>query len=278
MQLLGLGKGNHTPILTYHSISNNLFGQSHPYHQINTAPGVFSNQMRWLRSQGYQGIHLTDMLDQLAAGKDMSKRVVITFDGGYRDFLTEGFEVMKQCGFTATVFLVTDRIRKTPTRFEGVDYLTWHDVHELHAEGIRFGSRTVTHPDLRSMEPQQIEYELGYSKEIIEQKLGEPIDCFSYPFTFPEEDREFSRYIGDMLENEGFRCGVSSIIGRAHQRSNHFFLPRIPINSWDTTELLRAKLRGAYDWMHLPQLAKRFIFHNISLMELYARMNSSDAG
>jgi hypothetical protein len=81
-----------------------------------------------------------------------------------------------------------------------------------------------------------------------------------------------------MLENQGFRCGVSSIIGRAHSRSNQYSLPRIPINSWDTPELLKAKLRGAYDWVHVPQLAKRFIFHNVSLMELNAHVDSSDAG
>jgi peptidoglycan/xylan/chitin deacetylase (PgdA/CDA1 family) len=216
-RFIGRTRSECVPILTYHSISNNLFGQSHPYYQINTAPGVFSRQMRWLKSQGYQGIHLSDMLAGLASGQDMSNRLVITFDDGYRDFFTEGFAVMKQCGFTATVFLVTDRIRKTPTRFEGVDYLTWQDVRELHAQGIRFGSHTVTHPDLRSMEPDQIDYELGYSKEVIEQELGDAVESFSYPFPFPEEDRDFARFIGDTLENQGFKNGVSSIIGRAHR-------------------------------------------------------------
>ena len=266
------------PILSYHSISTNLFGQSHPYYQINTSPEVFSRQLRWLKSQGYQTLSLSEMLAGLASGEDMSKRVVITFDDGYRDFLTEGFPVMKQCGFTATVFLVTDRIRTTPMRHEGVDYLTWGDVRELHAEGIRFGSRTVTHPDLRSMEPDQIDYELGYSKETIEQELGAPVESFSYPFPFPEEDRDFARFIGDTLENQGFKDGVSSIIGRATRDSNRLSLPRLPVNSWDTPELLQAKLLGGYDWMHVPQLLKKFIFHNVTLMESEARVDSKGAG
>src|SRR5262249_31382452 len=161
--------------LRYHSISSNLFGQSHPYFQINTQPEVFSKQIRWLKSQGYLGIHLSEMLDGLDAGRDMSKRVVITFDDGYRDFLTEGYPILKQCGFTATIFLVTDRIRNTPVRHEGVDFLTWRDVRELHADGIQFGSRTVTHPDLRSLEAEQIDYEIGYSKEVIEQEIGNTV-------------------------------------------------------------------------------------------------------
>jgi peptidoglycan/xylan/chitin deacetylase (PgdA/CDA1 family) len=278
VRFIGRTRSECVPILKYHSISNNLFGQSDPYHQINTSPEVFSKQMRWLKSQGYQGINLPDMLAGLASGQDMSNQVVITFDDGYRDFHTHAFAILKQCGFTATVFLVTDRIQKTPMRFEGVDYLTWQDVRELNGQGIRFGSRTVTHPDLRSMEPDQIDYELGYSKEVIEQEIGEEVESFSYPFPFPEEDRDFSRFIGDTLENQGFKHCVSGIIGRAHCRSNRFSLPRLPINSWDTPELLKAKLHGGYDWMHVPQLAKKFIFHNITLMERDASVDSTDAG
>ena len=255
------------PILKYHSISTNLFGQSHPYYQINTNPEVFSRQMRWLKAHGYRGIHLSEMLDGLLSGLDMSKHVVITFDDGYRDFFTEGFAILKQCGFTATVFLVTDRIRKTPMRNEGVDYLTWGDVRQLHSEGVRFGSRTVTHPDLRSLDPDQIDYEIGYSKEVIEQELGEAVESFSYPFPFPEEDRDFARFIGDALENQGFKSGVSGIIGRAHSMNNPFFLPRLPINSWDTSEMLKAKLAGGYDWMHTLQWCHKLLNHNVTMMQ-----------
>lgn len=267
VRVVGPTNNRFVPILKYHSISANLFGQSHPYFQINTQPEVFSRQMRWLKSQGYQGIDLSEMLEGLAAGRNMSKKVVITFDDGYRDFLTEGFSVLKQCGFTATVFLVTDRIRKTPMRHEGVDYLTWGDVRQLHAEGIQFGSRTVTHPDLRSLELEQIDYEIGYSKEVIEQEIGEPVESFSYPFPFPEEDRDFARFIGDTLENQGFKNGVSSIIGRARGGHNPFFLPRLPMNSWDTSEMLKAKLTGGYDWMHFLQWCHKLVNHNVTMMQ-----------
>ena len=255
------------PILLYHSISESLFGKSRPFSQINTSPAVFSMQMRWLRQAGYRTIDLSEMLAALEAGKDVSKAVVITFDDGYEDFYTEAFPVMKQCGFTATVFLTTDRIRDTPVRIEGANHLTWRQVRELHAEGIRFGSHTVTHPDLRSLEPEQIDYELAYSKETIEQKLGESVSNFSYPFAFPEEDSRFKRFLVDVLGNIGFENGVSSIIGRAEPDKNQFFLPRLPMNSWDDAKLLQAKLEGGYDWMHWPQWLHKFAYHNASLMQ-----------
>jgi len=276
-RILGLKAGARVPILMYHSISDNLFGKSHPYYQINTSPNVFARQMRWLRHNGYRTMDLTEMLAAMEAGQDLSKTVVITFDDGYQDFYTDALSVMKQCGFTATIFLATDRIQDTSVRVEGADYLTWREVRELHAEGIQFGSHTVTHPDLRSLGPEQIDYELGYSKETIEQKLGAPVESFSYPFAFPEEDRDFTRYLVDTLENHGFENGVSTILGRARPNSNCFRLPRLPVNSWDDPSLLRAKLEGGYDWLHWPQWLQKSLHHNVSLMQRSSGMESVDA-
>jgi peptidoglycan/xylan/chitin deacetylase (PgdA/CDA1 family) len=276
-RLLGLNTGARVPILMYHSISDNLFAKSHRYYQINTSPNVFAGQMRWLRRNGYRTLDLTEMLEAMQAGLKLSKTVVITFDDGYQDFYTDALPVMKQCGFTATIFLATDRIQDSSVRVEGADYLTWREVRELHSEGIRFGSHTVTHPDLRSLGPEQIDYELGYSKETIEQKLGAAVKSFSYPFAFPEEDRDFTRYLVDALENHGFENGVSTIIGRARLGNNCFNLPRLPVNSWDDAALLRAKLEGGYDWLHWPQWAHKFLSHNMSLMQRSSRVESGEA-
>jgi peptidoglycan/xylan/chitin deacetylase (PgdA/CDA1 family) len=267
VRLLGSGAGPRVPILMYHSISDNLFAKSHPYYQINTSPSVFARQMRWLRQNGYRTMDLPEMLAAMHAGQDLARVVVITFDDGYQDFYTDGLAAMKQCGFTATIFLATDRIQNVAVRIEGADYLTWREVRELHAEGIQFGSHTVTHPDLRSLGPEQIDYELGYSKETIEQNLGAPVTSFSYPFAFPEEDRDFTRYLLDALANHGFENGVSTILGRAKPGANPLCLPRLPVNSWDDAALLRAKLAGGYDWMHWPQWFHKFLHHNGSLMQ-----------
>jgi len=224
-------------------------------------------QMKWLRTNGYKTLGIAEMLAAMNAKQDLSKTVVITFNRGFEDFYTDAFPVLKQCGFTATVFLVTDRIQDSALRVEGVNYLTWREVRELHEAGIRFGSQTVTHPDFRSLDPEQIEYELGYSKETIEQKLGVRIESFAYPFAFPEEDTGLVRFLADILENHGFENGVSTILGRASRFNNRYYLPRLPVNSWDDPTLLHAKLKGGYDWLHWPQRFNKLIHHNDSLMQ-----------
>jgi hypothetical protein len=255
------------PVLMYHSISENLFGKSHPYYQINTSPDVFSHQMRWLRNHGYRTLDTSELLHGLENREDLSKAVVITFDDGYRDFYTDAMEVIKQCGFTATIYLATGRIRDQAQRIDGVEYLTWSDVRELHKEGIRFGSHTVTHPDMRSLGPEQIEYELAYSKETMEDKLGVAVSSFAYPFAFPEQDKTFTCYLEDVLGNCGFENGVSTILGRASLGKNKFFLPRIPVNSWDDEQFFHAKIMGGYDWLHWAQALKKSIYKNRPLMQ-----------
>ncbi len=159
------------------------------------------------------------------SGADLSKVVVLTFGDGYRDFYTDAMEVLTQCGFTATVISGHGSdSADSSVRIAGADYLTWREVRLLHEAGIQFGSHTVTHPDLRSCNPDQIEYELGHSKEVIEQNLGVPVDSFSYPFAFPEEDKNFVRFLEDNLQNIGFDYGVSTILGRAGRDSKRFFL------------------------------------------------------
>lgn len=254
------------PVLTYHSISENLFGKVHPYHHINTPVSVFSLQMRWLRQAGYRTLGLPELMNGFEDKQELSKTVVLTFDDGYQDFYTDAFPILKQCGFTATVFLATDRIRDESVRVEGADYLTWQEVRELQSEGMSFGSHSVTHADLRSLGPEQIDYELGYSKETIEQRIGAQVESFSYPFALPEEDGDFIRYLADTLENLGYTNGVSTSIGRAKPRDSRFFLPRLSINSWDDLELLKAKVEGGYDWLHWPQWFYKFAHHNVALM------------
>lgn len=264
--LTGWSSKHRVPILMYHSISDNLFGKVHPYHQINTSAAIFALQMKWLRQAGYRTTDLSNLLNGLESGQDLSKTVVLTFDDGYQDFYTEAFPILRQCGFTATVFLASDRIRDTSVRMEGADYLTWNEVRELHCEGVTFGSHSVTHADLRSLGPEQIDYELGYSKETIEQKIGAPVESFSYPFALPEEDRDFTRYLADTLENLGYTNGVSSAIGRAKPNGTRYFLPRLRVNSWDDLDLLRAKVEGGYDWLHWPQWFYKFAHHNVALI------------
>ena len=276
-RLMNLGAEPKVPILMYHSVSNNLFGKSHPYYQINTSPKLFEQQMRALRDAGYQTVDPGDCAGDALRKQAGQKIVSITFDDGYRDFYTDAFAVLRKFGFTATIYLATSRIKNSAEVYEGVEYLSWNEVREMRAAGIQFGSHTVTHPDMRSLSPEQIEYELGCSKETLESQLGERVTSFAYPYAFPEEDKNFVRYLRDALENQGYENGVTTILGRATAHCDPLFLPRLPANSWDDPSFFRAKLEGGYDWLHWPQWLYKTMHHHVTQMQQASQVEHREA-
>ena len=135
--------------------------------------------------------------------------------------------------------------------------MTWGEVRELHGAGIAFGSHSVSHQQLTTLTVPEVEEEIRGSKETIEDNLGHPIESFSYPFAFPETDRTFKRILRDLLIAHGYKNGVTTVIGTVRAESDLFFLPRLPVNSWDDSLLFGAKLQGSYDWLHFLQRLKK---------------------
>ena len=256
------------PVLMYHSIApDDTDGRRHAYYGLTTSGEVFLSQMKYLHQHHYEALGIEEVFERLADGGTLnSKKVVaITFDDGFEDFLTAAFPVLQHYGFSATVFLPTGYIGKDRRRFNGRNCLIWDEVRKLHACGIRFGSHTVTHPQLKILKKKDIKGELLRSKETIENILGTQVDDFSYPYAFPSSDRSLKRFLRSTLKECGYRTGVTTSIGTTSSTGDIFLCKRLPINSGDDTRLFKAKLEGCYDWVYSLQLIYKYLMYNISI-------------
>lgn len=251
---ISLRKRNNIPILMYHSISNDNESNVHPYYRINTSPDAFAKHIKFLHENNYSLISLRDVKETLAQTNNSPDRhVVITFDDGYRDFYTEAFPVLQNYGYTATVFLPTGFINNK-NNLKGKSHLNWNEILELSNNGISFGSHTVNHPQLKLLKKEDIEFELRQSKKVIQDNLQKQVESFSYPFAFPEEDKEFTKHLKEILKKYGYKQGVSTRIGTTSKEDDIYFMKRIPINSCDDIRFFEAKLKGGYDWLARAQL------------------------
>jgi peptidoglycan/xylan/chitin deacetylase (PgdA/CDA1 family) len=248
-------QNNKIPVLMYHSISNEEEKGVYPYYGINTKPHIFAEQMKYLSDSDCVVTGLDTALERIHSQNGCpDKFVVLTFDDGYLDFFTDAQDILRRFGFTATVYLPSSFIQdKMSVKFKGKDCLTWDKVRELSGAGHRFGSHSVTHRKLIDLKRKEIEEEIRQSKAVIESKIGKPVDSFSYPYAFPEEDREYKACLRGLLEEAGYRNGVSTNIGRISRTDDRYFLKRIPVNSFDDIDLFQAKIMGAYDWMFTVQ-------------------------
>jgi peptidoglycan/xylan/chitin deacetylase (PgdA/CDA1 family) len=245
------------PILMYHSISEQDETDVHAYYRTATSTSMFAQHMQYLRDLEYSAINVAEAVRLLQSRELTKKYVAVTFDDGYADFYTHAFPALSRHGFTATMFLPTAYIGTSRMQFKGRDCLTWSEVRELRKHGMCFGSHTVTHPQLSTFGNGAVKDEIVNSKQTIEDNLGEPVDSFSYPFAFPENNKPFVRELRNILEDSGYRQGVSTCIGTARQQEDPYFLRRLPMNSLDDAALFSAKLQGGYDWLHRVQYASK---------------------
>jgi len=260
LRQLGSSHDSSIPILMYHSICDEAETGVHPYYRTSTSPQQFALQMAYLHESGYQTASLAEVVSQLQRPESGSdKRVVITFDDGYRDFHRHAFPVLSQYGFSATVFLPTAYIGESSLTFKGKECLGWAEIRQLHERGISFGSHTVTHPQLRELSVAAVNEEITNSRKTIEEKLGCAVDSFAYPYAFPQTDIDFKKKLRDSLREAGYKNGVCTIVGRARRDSDPFFLERLPVNSADDGALFQAKLAGAYDWVAGFQYASKMV-------------------
>ena len=189
-------KGIFIPILMYHSICDEP-EKGHPYFWINTSPKRFAEHMQFLHNNNYKVISLSEAVRIIESetinhksrdtrGNSINsepvtcnsqpatdKYAVLTFDDGYRDFYTTASSTLNRFGFPATVFLPTSFINNsTKPGLKGKEHLSWAEVRELQKIGVRFGSHTVNHRQLISLDVASIRLELKLSKERIEDETG----------------------------------------------------------------------------------------------------------
>ena len=138
------------PILMYHRVAPTGSASTARYR---VTPETFGEQLHCLRNAGYYSINLDDWFFAMERKMPLpGKAVVLTFDDGYLDFKTYAWQLIRQYGFLATVFLVTDKIGESNSwdsvYGEELPLLGWDDIRNLQDEGVDFGSHTASHPYL----------------------------------------------------------------------------------------------------------------------------------
>src|SRR5262245_41693770 len=122
-------------ILLFHSLDDQPAPISFP-------PDLFRRGLGRLYEHGYRTLPLSDVVDRLQRGAPFPPRsFVITFDDGYRTVHDEAFPVLKEYGFSATVFLTVGETPASSTRLPsmaGCSMLDWDEIRRMHNAGISF--------------------------------------------------------------------------------------------------------------------------------------------
>ncbi len=237
--MVGNGTAESMHVLGYHRVADTGSDALAPY-RVTTA--AFEEQLRYLRDHGFTGITLQDWSQYVVHGASIPKNaVMITFDDGYRDFKDHAWPLLERYGFSATVFLVADKIGGTNTwdqeEFgETLPLLDWREIRELQAAGASFGSHTASHEWLPDLSWRQVVRELRRSKRVLEQGLGTPVSSLAYPWG------AFNKPIQLLAGACGYEFGLSTDEGACTAGHSLLALPRLDVAGSDTLEDFVAKL------------------------------------
>jgi peptidoglycan/xylan/chitin deacetylase (PgdA/CDA1 family) len=101
--------------------------------------------------------------------------------------------------------------------------LTWEQMREMQAHGIRFGSHTVTHPILTCVDEQQLRDELFNSKAELEARLAEKVTGFAYPNGKPDD---YNEEVKKVLRSACYSWAVTTNLGFNTSHQDRFELKR----------------------------------------------------
>ena len=160
----------------------------------------------------------------------VGKLISLTFDDGYQDFADSAVPIMKSCGVTGTVFLVSDHLGATnewdiKLGEKSADLMSRETILKLLHQGFEFGSHTMTHVHLDQVDDGVQRLEIEKSKADLESALGVPMNVFCYPYGGLNDSAM------KLVQEAGYSCAVSTRKGLNTRDTNRFCLNRIAVRN-----------------------------------------------
>ena len=166
------------PVYTYHDIIASRSQKGAVWFDCTVAE--FEAQLRFLAAKGARPVTLAQLQEHLTLGTRLPPRaVVLTFDDNYQGFYDHAYPLLKRYGYPAAVFVHTDYVGVKTGDHPKMD---WDELLQLDREGlVTIGAHTRSHPaDLAKLSVEEQDRELKGSKEVLEERLGHPVNFQSY--------------------------------------------------------------------------------------------------
>jgi len=190
------------PIIEYH---NPTFVLSD---EVMMTPEWFGDQLRWLSENGFYTLSSAELAAFVQGQPVPQKSVVLSFDIGlpmHSEYTEIVIPALRQYGMHAVIFLLVSENVIVDTCGQGETFC-WEDLRGWAEEGlISVESHGMWHVDYAVMSAENQRWDAGQSKAIIEEKIGQPVDGFAYPFdSYTPEAQRIVASLGYRYAAAGF--------------------------------------------------------------------------
>jgi len=216
------------------------------YHAVTAAQkSKFLWQMKTLRNQSINP-------DQLVAGNFGVNSVCVTFDDAFECLIRNAVPVAEECGVDITIFAVSENMGEAPkwgmddNRGDTNELIMTYDQLADVSKNPRciIGSHTATHPKLASLSKEQLNRELGGSREQLASNLGVAIDYLAFPHG------SYNDLVTETSREAGYKAVFSLDELCITPKGNEYVLGRFSASPdmWPIEFVLTVK--GAYSWLY----------------------------
>jgi peptidoglycan/xylan/chitin deacetylase (PgdA/CDA1 family) len=180
------------PILMYHHIDDKSGS-------LYVSKSIFSGQLDYLVTKGYQTVTLNDVVESLQGLKTLPpKPLVITFDDGYQDNYLNAYPLLRERNIKATFFIISQLIG-------GGEYMTWQQLGEMAGNHlVTIGDHTLSHKAVVTEDDSQLRNEIFSAQSILKDRLGVAVNTFAYPYG------SFDASAEKILKEGGFTAAVTT--------------------------------------------------------------------
>ena len=114
---------------------------------------------------------------------------MLTFDDGFRNWLTAAAPLLQRLGVRATFYVCPGLLGGRHWHLDGEEgrLLDESEARELLDAGMELGSHSLSHPDLRLLDGGELGRELEESKSAVERLTGRPCRTLAYPYGLYDE-------------------------------------------------------------------------------------------
>jgi peptidoglycan/xylan/chitin deacetylase (PgdA/CDA1 family) len=226
------------PILMYHSIADDGPPE---LKQFRVSPRTFREQLQYLRRHGFYSITLEEWCSCIAAKKPLRGRpVILTFDDGYKDFLENAWPALNRADFSATVFVVTDKVGGVADWdtivSKPLPLMTWEDLGSLASNGVAIASHSASHKDFLKLSATDIQSEGERARRTLKEKLGGEVKAIAYPWG------RTNASVCSTIAACGYTIGLTTLGGPSTTADDPLSLPRIEIMHDDDINEFARKL------------------------------------
>ncbi|MET9419137.1 polysaccharide deacetylase family protein [Streptomyces sp. NPDC006540] len=168
------------PVLLYHAVMDDPPAW---IAEFTVTPAQFGAHLDAVAASGRTPVTVGTLVDALTGGGPLPERpVVLTFDDGFADLPGPTAEALAGRCMPATAYLTTGAL--TPGRtslLPPAPMMTLSRAPLLEQYGMEVGAHTVTHPQLDTLPPAELDRELRESKDDLEDVLGHEVTHLAYP-------------------------------------------------------------------------------------------------